>query len=39
MKGNSKVAVAECDRVTAMLLEGPLEAVDILAGKGSRATH
>jgi hypothetical protein len=32
MKGNSEVAAAECDRVTLIWLEEPLEAMDILTG-------
>jgi hypothetical protein len=39
MKGKSNVAAARCDRVTAVWLEGPLEAVDSLVGMGSKATH
>jgi hypothetical protein len=39
MKVNSGVAAARCDRVAAVRLEGPLQAVDSPAGTGSRATH
>jgi hypothetical protein len=39
MEGNSDVTAAWCDAVTSVRLEGPLEAVDSLAGMNSRASY
>jgi hypothetical protein len=39
LKRNSDVAAERCDRVAAVLLEGPLETVDSLAWTGARAAH
>jgi hypothetical protein len=38
MKGNIDIATAQCDRVMAVRLEGPLKTVDSLKGTGSRTT-
>jgi hypothetical protein len=37
--GNSEVAVAQCDRVVVVWLQGSMEVVDSLTETGSRATH
>lgn len=39
MNGNSKVAVARCDRIVVAWLEGSIGVVDSLTGTGSRATN